>query len=226
METPSSSDRHFANLSDADKLLTAEGALVALETEPEIIEAMTKAKYTPDGKLVQGRALLLAARQAMEAQSERVGERLEQTVEQKDALADAQAQYSLLAGLARAVFRKRREVLTALGLTGEHGDSYGERIARMRLFTREARHADRLPELVADGLDVRELDELDEAVDTAEREIVAQDRLEARAEHSTEGREGAFAALVDWVLTMHGHARVRLRKKAQLLEMLGIPRRR
>ena len=226
METPSPSNRHFANLSDADKLLTAEGALVALESEPEIMEAMTKPKYTPDQKLAVGRGLLQSAHEAMGAQSGRVGERLEQTAEQRDALAAAQGIFSLLAGTARAVFRKRPEVLTALGLTGEHGNSYGERIERMRLFAREARHADRLPELVDVGLDVREIDELEEAVDTAEREIGAQDRLDARAQHSTEGREGAFAALVDWMLEMHGHARVRLRGKPQLLEMLGIPRRR
>ena len=226
METPSPPNRHFGSLSDADKLLTAEGALVALETEPEIIEAMTRAKYTPDGKLADGRARLVAARAAMGVQSGRVGERLEQTAEQADALERVQELYSLLAGMARAVFRKRPEVLTALGLTGEHGNSYGERIERMRLFSREARHEDRLPELVAEGLNVRELDELDEAVDATEREIVAQDRLEAHAEHSTEGRERAFAALVDWMLDMHWHARVRLRGKPQLLEMLGIPRRR
>lgn len=223
MATPA---RHYANLSDADKLLKAEGALVALETEPEIVAAMTKPKYTPDQKLAVGRRLLEAARHTMGTQATRIGERVVQTAEQKDDLAEAQAQYSALAGTARAVFRKRKEVLTALGLTGEHGKSYGERIDRMRRFSREARHADRLPELEDVGLEVSELDALDAAVDEAEREIGAQDRLDARAQQLTEGREGALASLVDWMLEMHGHARVRLRGQAQLLEMLGIPRRR
>ena len=55
MDTPA---RHFANLSDPDKLIKAKGAMDALEQEPEIVEAMSRRKYTPEQKLADGRARL------------------------------------------------------------------------------------------------------------------------------------------------------------------------
>jgi hypothetical protein len=77
-----------------------------------------------------------------------------------------------------------------------------------------------------EDVDVREFDDLRTAIDAAETEITQQDRLDARSQHTTKGREAAADALVDWMVEMQGHARILLRGKAQLLEMLGIPRRR
>ena len=221
METSRSSDRHFSNLSDADKMLRAKTAMDALEGEPEIAEPMALRGYTAEGLLTVGRALLQAARDSVDDQTERVGDRLEATADQGDALAASHGLYGYLAESARTVYRKDEAALTALGLTGEHGNSYAERIARMRGFVVEARKAERGSELKAGEVTAEALDALEVSVDAAEGRLSMQDRHTGRSERATAVRQAAFAGLTEWMLTMHGHARVKLRGREELLDVLG-----
>jgi hypothetical protein len=226
METRPSPVRNYAQLPDAEKIQKAQTALEALENEPEVAEAMEPRKYTEAQKVGEGRALLEAALGSVGGQTEEAGDRLSATADQRDLLADAHALYAPLAGTARAVFRDERDVLTALGLTGKHDKSYAGRIGRMRGFITEARKADRLARFADESeVDAGELDELEAALASAEKGMTTQDRKASRSQHATGSREAAFAALTKWMLKMQGHARVVLRGKPQLLEMLGIPRR-
>lgn len=216
----------YSNLAEPRKLSVAETALTALLDEPDIVAAMTKRKY--DAKKVgAGRKLMDAAAGTLDVQSGSAGDRIAATDEQMDRLADAQALYASLAGTARAVFGDEPEAMTALGLTGTHRKTYEARLGRMRAFTVEARKPARLArfEEETDDVDATDFDALDAALAAAGAEISEQDRSTARAKGATGSREAAFAALTKWMLKMHGHARVVLRGRPDLLEMLGIPRR-
>ena len=221
METPRSSDRHFSNLPDADKMLTAKTAMDALEGEPEIAEPMALRGYTADGLLTVGRALLQAVRDSVDEQTERVGDRLEATSDQTDALGSVQALYTYLAESARTVYRKDEAALTALGLTGEHENSYAARIARMRAFVVEARKEERGSALKGAEVTAGALDALEVSVDAAEVRLSMQDRHTGRSKGATAVRQAAFAGLTDWMLSMHGHARAKLQGREELLDVLG-----
>ncbi|HEX8385098.1 MAG TPA: hypothetical protein VF576_02885 [Rubricoccaceae bacterium] len=226
MESSPSPDRNYAQLRDAQKIQKAQTAFDALENEPEVVEAMAPRKYTKDKKVAEGRALLQAVQDAVGGQTEETGDRLSATAGQRDLLGAAHDLYAALAGTARAVYREEREDRVALGLTGTHDMSYAGRIQRMRDFITEARKPERLARFEDESeLGAAALDELEGALDTAEKGMSSQDRTASRSQHATGSREAAFAALTKWMLKMQGHARVVLRGKPQLLEMLGIPRR-
>ena len=228
METPRSLSRHYSSLRASDQIQKATTALEALEHEPEIVAAMTPRKYTAPQRIAEGRALLDAVRDVVEDRTERVGDRLSATAAQNDRLAGARAVYAPLAGTARAVFQDERDVLVALGLKGKHLNSYAARIERYRAFAVEARKPARLARFAeeTDDIDATDFDELEAAIDAAEAGLSEQDRKASRSQDASEGRRAAFKALEKWMLRMQGHARVVLRGRPQLLEMLGVPPRR
>lgn len=217
---------HYSNLADPRQLSVAETALTALLTEPDVVAAMLPRKY--DAKRVgQGRALLEAAGGTADVQSGRTGDRSLATARQGSGMGEAEGLYRALAGTARAVFRDDPEALRALGLTGSHRKTFEARLARMREFTVEARKPERLAGFTeeTDDVDETDFDALDAALAVAGKQISAQDGATYRAKGSTDSREAAFGALEKWMLKMHGHARVVLKGRPDLLEMLGIPRR-
>ena len=203
-------------------MLTAKTAMDALEGEPEISEPMGLRGYTKGGLITVGRALLQAVRDSVDEQTERVGDRLEATDDQGDALEASHGLYAYLSESARTVYRTDDAALTALGLTGEHANSYAARIARMRGFVAEARKGERGTALKAGEVTAEALDALEVSVDAAEGRLSMQDRHAGRSKGATAVRQAAFAGLTDWMLTMHGHARVKLRGREELLDMLGV----
>ena len=229
MDTPRSSDRHYSSLRYSDQIQKATTALAALETEPEIVTAMAARKYVAgQKKMDDGHALLQAARAFTDDQTEDEGDRLSATRSQNDRLAGARAIWAPLAATARVLFRDDPDVIAALRLKGRHSNAYAARIERYRAFSVEARKPDRLARFTdeTDDIDATDFDELDAAIDTAEAGMTAQDRTEARSEDTSEARRAAFKALEKWMLTMQAHARVVLRGRPQLLEMLGVSPRR
>lgn len=226
METTPSLNRSFPNLRTSDKIVKAAGALDALDAQPEIVAAMAPRHYTPAKLNADGRALLAAVREEIGEQDDAAGDRLSATAAQTDALEDAHELYKPFAETARVVFADDEEVLTALGLRGEFQKSYAARLERMRTFAGEARKPARLSRIEADTeYRAKDLDALAAAADAAEARLTAQDVEGALSQQSTDERTDAVKALDKWMLKMQGHARVRLRGKRQLLEMLGVPRR-
>ena len=226
METTPSLNRSFPNLRTSDKIVKAAGALDALDAQPEIVAAMAPRHYTPAKLNADGRALLAAVRKEIGEQSDETGDRLTATAVQTDGLGDAHDLYKPFAETARVVFEDEPDVLTALGLTGEHKRSYAARLERMRLFVGETRKPARLSRIEADTeYRAKDLDALAAAVDAAEAGLTTQDAHDALAEQASDERTDAVRGLDKWMLKMQGHARVRLRGKRQLLEMLGVPRR-
>ena len=217
---------HFTSLANDRQLSVAETALTALVENPEIAAAMQARNYDAN-KVGDGRARMEAAAATVDVQSGSGGDRNAATGAQAGLLRDAQALYRALAGTAKAIFRDEPEALRSLGLTGSHRRTYEGRIARMRLFTVEARKPERLARFAEEtrDVDVTDLDALDAALVAASAQISVQDGQTVRAKGATDGREAAFGALEKWMLKMQGHARVVLRERPDLLEMLGIPRR-
>ena len=214
------------NLADSRQLAVTETALTALLSEPDVVEAMLARTY--DSKKVgEGRALMEAAAATLDVQTGRAGDRSLETETQAGRMREAQALWRALSGTARAVFRDDAEALRALGLTGTHRQTFEARLERMRGFTVEAQKPERLARFTEETRDVDEtdFDALDAAIGAAGSQISVQDGSAARAKGSTDAREAAFSALEKWMLKMHGHARVVLRERPDLLEMLGIPRR-
>ena len=217
---------HYTKLPDGRQLSVAERALTALLSEPDIVEAMLARTY--DSKKVgEGRALVEAAKATVDVQTGRAGDRSLATGTQSERMRDAQAHWRALSGTARAIFRDDAEALRALGLTGKHRGTYEAKLARMQAFAVEARKPERLARFTEETRDVDEtdLDALEAAVVAAGKQVSVQDGSEVRAKGSTDVRAAAFSALEKWMLKMHGHARVVLRERPDLLEMLGIPRR-
>ncbi len=138
MESPPSSPRYYTSLAEADQFRVAGTALAALAEEPEIAEAMAPRKYTPELLIADGAALRETVRLAMGTQTGETGGRLRATQVQNIELAAAEACYRPRAATSRVVFGDDRAALTALGLTGEHGGTFGDRLKRMRDFAAEA----------------------------------------------------------------------------------------
>lgn len=229
MEPTRAPNHHYSSLPDSEKIQKAITALAALETEPEIVAAMAARKYVAgEKKMNEGHALLQAARAFTDDQTEDTGNRLSATRSQNDRLADARALWAPLAATARVLFRDDPDVLAALRLKGRHSNAYAARIDRYRAFAVEARKPERLARFTdeTDDIDATDFDALDAALDTAEAGMTAQDLTESRSEDTSEARRKAFKALEKWMLTMQGHARVVLRGRPQLLEMLGVSPRR
>lgn len=168
METPRSGNRDFSNLRDSDKLLKAKTAMDALEGEPEIAEAMAPRGYTEAEHLVVGRALLQAVRNAVDDQTGEDGDRLEATDDQDEALGASHKLYAYLARSARTAYRKDEAALTALGLTGEHKNSQGERTERMRAFVVEVGKEERAATLAGAEVTHKALNALDVSLEAAE----------------------------------------------------------
>ena len=223
MSSSASQNRSFGSLRASDKLLKAAGALEALVSDPDIVAAMAPRHYTAAEKVAEGEALLQALRKEMGEQDDAVGDRLSATADQTDELEEAQDLFRPLAETARVVFADDPEVLTALGLRGTFKRSYGARLERMRLFAGEARKASRMDRIAADTeITAKDLDALEAAADAAELRITGQDGQAALAKQSSDERGAAEKALTKWMLTMQGHARVRLRGKPALLARLGV----
>lgn len=225
MDPMPAAPRYFSNLSDADKVVSAQTALSALAEQPEIAEAMAPRGYTKGGRLLVGHALLAAVAAAVTARTERAGDRIMKTAEQDTALDAAKALYAYLAGSARAAYLRDRPSLVALGLTGEHGGSQAEQIARMRAFAVEARKDERDATLAEAEVTDDALDALDVTLSAATLDLSEQDTAAARAEHATAVKDAAYAGLVEWMVAMHAHARVTLKGQRPLQQMLGMPRR-
>ena len=96
----------------------------------------------------------------------------------------------------------------------------------MRDFGIEARKLHPLARFADESdVDTEELDAREAALDEAGKRISAQDLEASESEGATDGREAALKALTTWMVKMHGHERVVLKGRLDLLEMLGIPRR-
>lgn len=229
MDTTRSSNRHYTRLRDSDQVQKAITALAALEHEPESVAAMAPRKYVAgEKKMNDGHALLQAVRDLTDHQTEETGDRLTATRTQTDRLAGARSLWAPLAATARVLFRDDPDVLAAMRLKGRHANSYAARMDRYRAFVVEARKPARLARFTdeTDDIDGQDFDELEAAIDAAERKMAGQDRSASRAQGASESRRAAFKALEKWMLTMQGHARVVLRGRPQLLEMLGVSPRR
>ena len=223
MSTSPSQNRSFPSLRASDKVVKAAGALKALNTNADIMEAMVPRHYTATELNAEGEAILQTFRDEMKDQDGAEGDRLSATRTQTDGLRDAHDLYKPLAATARVVFADDPEVLTALGLRGTFKQSYGARLERMRLFVSEAGKASRMDRLAA-ATEYRQkhLDALEAAVDEAETRMTGQDASEALSDQSTDERGDAEKALDRWMLTMQGHGRIVLRDKPALLAMLGV----
>ena len=211
----------YASQSQSDRLQIAQTALTALADDPDIAAAMGPRGYTADG-IAEGQALHDAVRETGTAQRAARNRRLNQTATQDAAVEAADARYRPLADTAAVLFKNRRDDLVALGLTGEHGNSLPERLDRMRDFSRTAREAGRIEAFARiDGL-VAEFDALDAAVEAAAAHAGAQDAESSTAQDTSEAKQDDFTDLDEWMETMHGHARIVLKSRPQLLEKLGV----
>ncbi len=213
--------RDYARRSQSDRLQDAQTALTALATDADIAAAMGPRGYGAAG-IAEGQALHAAVRKAGTQQATARARRLDQTATQDAAVDAAEALYRPLAETATVIFKKRRDDLVALGLTGEHGGSLPERLDRMRNFTLVAREKGRVEAFAKiDGL-VEQFDALDAAVEAAAVQAGQQDDDSSTAQDASEGKKGGFEGLDEWMETMHGHARIVLANRPQLLEKLGI----
>ena len=213
--------RSYLNRSRADRLRLAADALRALETHPEIGPALAPAGYDRPA-IAEGRALLDAATAATRGQGRTRAVRITLTAGQAAARTAADALYKPLAARARVVFRDRPDVLASLGLDRRTPTALGARLQHQRHFSAEARRDDIAAALAARNAPAARFDALDSALDTLAAQAEQQDIGTADAQHGTHRGKAAFAALDKWVTTLHGHARIELEDRPQLLEALGL----
>lgn len=180
----------------------------------------------PDGYdskgIAEGQALYAAVSATGKTQTSTTSGRLNQTAAQDKAVAAAETLYRPLAARAHVLFKERPDDLTALGLTGEHGNSLPERIDRMRKFAQTAREPGRIEAFEKVRIKAEAFADLDAALDAASTSATDQDRRSGTAQDATGTKKAAFAALDKWMGTMHGHARISLADRPQLLEPLGL----
>ncbi len=218
---PAPRRRTFTSRSRADRLRLTADALRALETHPEIGPALRPAGYGPDG-IAEGRALFDAATASTTGQGRTRAARLTLTAEQTTALTAAVALYRPLAARARVIFKGRPDVLAGLGLTGRRSTGLAARLEHMRHFSAEAQRPDLAADFAARNAPAARFDALDRALDALAQTAENQDIGTADAQHTTDTRKAAFRHLDTWMTTLHGHARIELADRPQLLEALGL----
>lgn len=216
---PRSTD--YGSLARADKLILVDGALKALAENPDIRAAMEPRGYDARGR-AEGQALADAVRDSTRDQGGTRTTRLRQTATQDRGVEAAETLYRPLAATAHVVFEGQPEVLTALGLSGEHSNARAARLARMRAFATEAAAPAQIEAFTRVGIPKEAFADLLAAVEAATDDVEDQDADAAVSQDATAERVGDFDALDAWVKTMHGHARIVLAGRPQLLEALGI----
>ena len=221
VELPSRPSRPYARRSQSDRLKNVESALSALASDPDTSAAMTPRGYDAAG-VADGQGLYEAVRATGKTQVSARSRRLNQTAAQTTAVEAAARLYRPLAATAEVLFKSRPDELAALGLTGEHGGSLAERLDRMRDFSRTAREASRVEAFTKINVPVKDFEALDAAIATASESATAQDGRAGTAQDTSAAKKKAFADRDGWMGTMHGHARVVLADRPQLLEPLGI----
>lgn len=220
METPRR-PRDYARRSQSDRLKAVESALSALAGDADTSAAMTPRGYGTAG-IAEGQALYEAVRATGKTQTTARSRRLNQTAAQTASVEAAATLYRPLADTAEVLFKSRPDDLTALGLTGEHGNSLAERLDRMRDFSQTAREAGRIEAFTGVDVPVKDFEALDAAIAAASGSATAQDNRSGTAQDTSAAKKKAFTDLDGWMGTMHGHARIVLADRPQLMEPLGI----
>jgi hypothetical protein len=184
----------------------------------EILSLVAALGY-PTEVMSEGQVLYEAAVRAVNAQRAAAGAQQDTTQQQTAAREVAQDAYQALAKLARAIFVDDKARLEALGLRGEMPQATAEFIAAATMLFENAQG---VPELADYGYDADRL-AAEHAKITAF--IEAENRQEAAkgaAQQATREQDEALRALNEWIAQYIKVARVALRKKAQLLEKIGV----
>lgn len=209
---------------NASRLRRAELLLDGTEADPEIVTAMERYGMVK-AKRDTGRAVLAAAKTALETQPLRKGAQLGATAAQKQARKDAQRAVGDLSGVCRAVFVGNGAALTTLGL-----DRGPLPVALAKfLLAAEQLYEGALsgPQSVRDtlaefGYPATRLQAERATLAALRTADTEQEGRKSATQEATPSRTESLKALDAWAAQYIKLARIALRDQPQKLEALGI----
>lgn len=182
------------------------------------------AEYGYDAaRMAEGQQLYEAAVDAVNARAVAWGAQLQATDEARAAERVARDAFQALSAVARAVFVSDPTWLVALGLTGPTPRPRYKFLTVARILFDNALASEEIgAQLARYGYDRDRLESEQAKIVILRQLDAAQDAAKAAAQQATEAQTEALDALQAWLAQYLKIARVALRGREQLLEMLGI----
>ena len=208
----------------ASRLRRAELLLDGTEADPEIVTAMERYGMVAT-KRDAGRALIRAAKTALETQPLRKGSQLGATAAQKQARKDAQRAVGDLVGVCRAVFVGNGAALATLGLDqGKLPEALAKfLLAGERLYEGALSGPQSVRDTLAEfGYPAARLQEGRALLSALRDSDTEQEGTKSAHQDTTPSRTEALNVLNAWAAQYAKLARIALRDRPQKLEALGI----
>ena len=206
----------------AEQLNSAQVAISNALADAEIQSRVAAFGY-PSDKLNEGKALLDAARAAVQAQQAAEGQQRACTERLQTATQDARDAYQALAQVARAVFAQDKPKLVTLQLNGAMPRTTAAFLqAAYTLFDNALGAADISSALANYGYPPAKLQSERAKIVACDEANQAQEAAKGAAQQATQTQAAALDALDTWLAQFVNIAKVALRAQKQLLEKLGI----
>ncbi|SNS84027.1 hypothetical protein SAMN05421640_1466 [Ekhidna lutea] len=204
------------------KLLSAQVAIDNALSNETIKAAVALFGYS-ETKLLAGKSLLDEAQNKQANQKKEYGEQFAATDELDQAVTEANQVYMRHVKVARIALNGMRGATEALQLAGRRKQSYSGWIKQCNIFYTNALGDTAIKAKLADfGIDEAVLQEAQTKVRDVEARLAAQLKEKGEAQESTQQRDEALEALLDWTSDFVAIARIALESDPQLLEILGI----
>ncbi len=206
------------------------------QTHPEVAAAMAKYGYDAD-RWAEGQALLDAVRDKVQANEAAFAAQLGATDTFNDAFEEVWDQTQSLAHLSATLFEGETETLRLLGLhkrrdesTGESELAWPQKSRSLSAFVPWANNLylvaqgnSNIAEMLADfGYPAGRLSEESAEIQAMTQADNAQEIAKAEAQQSTVERDEAVATLQVWLRRTEKVAKLALKDKRQLLELMGL----
>jgi vacuolar-type H+-ATPase subunit I/STV1 len=204
------------------KLLSAQVAIENALGNETIKQAVALYGYT-ETKLLAGKSLLDEAQNKQANQKKEYGEQYKASDELDSAITEANRLYIRHVKIARIALSGMRGAAESLQLGGRRKQSYSGWIKQTNIFYANALSDTTIKAKLAEfGIDESALQEGQAKVKEVEAKLAAQLKEKGEAQESTQQRDEAFEALLDWTSDFVAIARIALENDPQLLEILGI----
>jgi len=209
-------------LSVDERLTKYDLILNVAENDTDIKPIITNYGY--DSPVIQeGRGLYTTAYGLQQNQKKEYGEQYGATDVFGQAKKDTFKKYMELAGLARIVFKRDRNILSQLDLVGERERSFDKQVMQMKRFYDNALGSDEIiNSLGRFNITAETLNAGKSLVEDLQAKYQAQLKESSEAQRATRDRDAAIDELDDWMSDFLAVAKILLALEPEYLERFGI----
>lgn len=204
-----------------DLLNASQVAIQNSLNDPDILAAVSAFGYDA-AKLGEGKALLDAARAAVDGKTGGKGTQKISTDKLVQAEQDAQTAYQKLADTARAIFARDKAKFALLGLQGSTPRTTAGFLNKAYILFDNAANPEIASALAAYGYDAKKLQTERAKIEAFDAANQAQEAAKGSAQLATRAQDAALAALDQWVAQYTKIAKIALSEQPDALEKIGV----